>query len=471
MTSWRNLKRLGAGFILAPILAAPGSAQQRWQRTYGDTLDIYPYAIQQTTDGGYVVTGEGGPGDGDVYLLKIDSLGDTLWTRHYGGIGEEVGLSVQQTSDGGYIVAGRAQKIPAGDYDAWLIKTDANGDTLWTRYYGGPYDDAANSVRQTRDGGYIVAGTTDSFGPGHGLLLMKTDAMGETLWTRLYGGGQFAIGYSVWPTSDSGYIVAGTSPAFAYLVKTDAAGDTLWTRVYSQTFTSSAFSVRQTEDGGYIVAGYAQLLGAPSFDVYLIRTDPQGDTMWTRTYGGAQNDFAWSAQPTEDGGYVIAGETYSFGAGHFDAWLIKTNAGGDTVWTRTFGGAEDDGARAVQQTTDGGYILAGSTYSFGGPDSKAWLIKTDSLGNTAPYGVSERQAPSAQTPPSLTLSANPSLFTRSTSLSYSLPGDPKSARLEIRDITGRLVRSFAIPHSALRTPHCLTWDGTGNNGQRLPAGC
>jgi hypothetical protein len=219
---------------------------------------------------------------GDVYLVKTSASGDTLWTRTYGGTGEDYGNSVQQTSDSGYIVAGYTNSFGAGNEDVYLVKTSASGDALWTRTYGGTGEDYGNSVQQTSDSGYIVAGWTNSFGAGgHDIYLIKTNASGDTLWTRTYGG----------TGGDEGY------------------------------------SVQQTSDGGYIIAGYTGSFGAGGWDVYLIKTNASGDTLWTSTYGGAYDDWGYSVGQTSDGGYIVAGFTDSW-SGSWDVYLVKTDGNG-----------------------------------------------------------------------------------------------------------------------------------------------
>ena len=190
---------------------------------------------------------------------------------------------------------------------------------------------------------------------------------GDTLWTRTYGGVDDDIGYSVQQTSDGGYFVAGYTGVYPqydfYLVKTDPDGDTLWTRTYGGSGYDKAHCGVQTSDGGYMVAGGTQSFGAGDWDVYLVKTDGNGDSLWTRTYGGDRWDWARSIQQTSDGGYIIAGLTQSFGAGWNDVWILKTDANGDTLWTRTCGGSDQDYGAFVLQTTDGGYIVAGYTIS------------------------------------------------------------------------------------------------------------
>jgi len=363
------------------LVSAAGAQDTLWTRTYGGTLNDCGRSVQQTTDGGYVIVGETysfGAGECDVYLVKTDANGDTLWTRAYGGDSPDYGFSVQQTSDGGYVIAGYTMSFGAGPSDVWLIKTDPNGDTLWTRTYGGDDVDEGSSVQETSDGGYIVAGYTLRSMGNTDVYLVKTDANGDTLWTRTYGGSGLDMGRWVQQTSDGGYIIAGyTGFLFTqdvYLVKTDADGGTLWTRTYGGSSVDGSQSVQQTTDGGYIIAGATLSFGAGNNDFYLIKTDANGDELWYRTYGGNDSDCGQSVQQTSDGGYIVAGYTVSFGGGS-DVYLVKTDADGDTLWTRTYGGAGMDDGQSVQQTTDGGYILAGMTNSFGAGNYDVWLLK------------------------------------------------------------------------------------------------
>jgi len=370
-----------SSLFLSMAIAGPGDTL--WTRTYGGSESDKGYSVQQTTDGGYVFTGTtqsfGAEGN-DVYLIKTDANGDTVWTRAYGGINSDDGRSVQQTTDGGYIIAGYTNTFGAGNYDVYLIKTDAGGDTLWTGTfgYGDEISDQGQSVQQTFDGGYIVVGHTGREG-NNDVYLVKTDAAGDSLWTRAYGGSESDKGLSVQQTADSGYIVAGYAQSFGaggsdiYLLKTDASGDTLWTRTYGGSEDDEAYSVQQAIDGGYILAGFT--MEEDDENLYLVKTDANGDIVWTRTYGGSSTDWGYSVQQITDGGYVIAGYTRSFGAGSYDVYLLKTDSNGDTLWTRTYGGTDTDRGYFVQQTTDGGYIVAGQTRSFGAGNYDFYLLK------------------------------------------------------------------------------------------------
>ena len=379
--------------IVFALMGLNVSAQQlMFQKTYGGTSNDQGSCVQQTTDGGYIITGwtsSFGAGNWDVYLIKTNPYGDTLWTKTFGGINDDYGFSVMQTTDMGYIIAGSTISFGSGDYDVYLIKTDSIGDTLWTKTYGGTNVDGAYSVQQTTDGGYILVGSTTSFGAGNNdVYLIKTNNSGDTLWTRIYGGTGDDEGYSVKQTTDNGYIIAGYSASFGagnydvILIKSDSLGGVLWKKTFGGIDLDEVFSIHQTTDGGYIITGSTYSYGAGNIDIYLIKTNASGDTTFTKTFGGTNNDAGSSVQQTTDGGYVIIGYTSSFGAGGKDVYLIKTNADGDTIWTKTFGGTGDDVGSSVQQTIDGGYILAGRTNSFGSGGNDVYLIKTDANGNS-----------------------------------------------------------------------------------------
>jgi len=313
-----------------------------------------------------------------------------IWEKTYGGDGNDIGFSVQETSDGGYIIAGYTTSFGAGYYDVYLMKTDADGESLWTRTYGGSDDDKGFSVQGTADGGYIIAGVTLSFGTGnYDVYLIKTDAFGNLIWEKTYGGENSDWGFSVQVTSDGGYIITGSTESSGagamdvYIVKTDANGDTLWTRTYGGIKNDSASSIQLTSDGGYIICGSSESFGAGKEDIYLLRIDSNGNALWTKTYGGTDYDYGSSVRQTLDGGYIIAGQTNSFGAGEYDVYLIKTDASGKILWTKTYGDIKWDNCSSIQETSDAGYIAVGLTDL--SEDShlhlNVYLIKTDASGN------------------------------------------------------------------------------------------
>jgi hypothetical protein len=360
-------------------------------KTFGGEGGDWARSVQQTSDGGYILagqTGSFGAGSYDAWLIKTDANGNKVWDKTFGGSSYDEANAVQQTSDGGYILAGETYSFGTGSYDAWLIKTDANGNKAWDKTFGGSSSDGASSVQQTSDGGYILAGSTNSYGAGYDdAWLIKTDANGNKVWDKTFGGSSGDYAYAVQQTSDGGYILAGYTNSYgagyidAWLIKTDANGNKVWDKTFGGSLEDGAYAVQQTSDGGYILAGYTRSFGVGVWDAWLIKTDANGNKVWDKPFGGRDIDCAYAVQQTSDGGHILAGYTLSFGAGHADAWLIKTDANGNKVWDKTFGGSSSDGAWSVQQTSDDGYILAGETSSFGDVNGDAWLIKTDAFGN------------------------------------------------------------------------------------------
>jgi uncharacterized delta-60 repeat protein len=388
-------------------------------KTYGGTNDDIAYSVQQTSDGGYIVAGITGSfvAGGDIFLIKTDANGNLQWAKTYGGTDDDKAYSVQQTSDGGYIVAGWTRSF--GAYDIFLIKTDANGNIIWAKTYGETYWGEAYSVQQTSDGGYIVAGSTTSFTGWDDIFLIKTDANGNVIWAKTYGGTGDDWVYSVQQTSDGGYIVAGWTDSFGtggydfILIKTDANGNIIWAKTYGGTNWDFAYSVQQTSDGGYIVAGYTNSFGAGSYDIFLIKTDANGNIQWAKTYGGTDDDKAYSVQQTSDGGYIVAGyKSYFFAADNI--FLIKTDANGNIVWTKTYWGTDWDRTFSVQQTSDGGYIAAGYTDSFGAGGPDIFLIKTDANGNIGSCSIVQDVSPTVNT-------ASPTVTTPTPSVSSVSP--------------------------------------------------
>jgi hypothetical protein len=358
-----------------------------WAKTFGGTGSEDAFSVRQTSDGGYIVAGTTssyGEGNGDVWLIKTDASGNKTWDKTFGGTGGDGGSLVRQTSDGGYIVTGYTISYGAGNGDVWLIKTDESGNKTWDRTFGGTASDNGSSVQQTADGGYIITGSTQSYGTGSSdVWLVKTDATGNKIWDKAFGGTGDDVGVSVQQTSDGGYIVAGCTPSFgagnndAWLIKTDSSGNKIWDETYGGEYYDFGHSVQQTPDGGYIVTGYTGYYGEDSSGLWLIKTDATGNKTWDKTYGG---DEGHSIHQTTDGGYIIMASNQSYGAGVSDVWLVKTDASGNRTWDKTFGGTGWDLGQSVQQTADGGYILAGSTMSYGAGESDVWLIRIDADG-------------------------------------------------------------------------------------------
>ena len=318
---------------------------------------------------------------GGMYVIMSQAMNDkhgvSTWSGEhrlmvsfvpvtFGGDKTDVGNSVGLTSDGGYVIAGSTGSYGEGGDDAWLIKVDGAGEKHWDHTVGGTGRDRANSVQQTSDRGYIVTGYTGSKGAGgYDLWLVKAGPSGNTMWDTTFGGTDNDWGNSVQQTTDGGYIVAGftgSSGAGGYdfwLVRTDADGRLVWDRTFGGRKYDVANCVQQTQDGGYIIVGYTASLGAGSDDVWLVKTDSAGREVWNKTYGGLDCDVGNSVQQTTDGGYIIAGYVGFFGEATGDVWLIKTDSSGNKAWDRAFAGVGFDAGNSVRQTLDGGYVVAG----------------------------------------------------------------------------------------------------------------
>ena len=375
-------------FSFAPLHA-------QWARIYGGSDYDIVLSILQTSDGGYIAAGfteSFGSGEYDAWILKLSSNGDAEWQRTYGGNGYDRFNCIQQTSDGGYVVAGYTDSFGTGGI--WILKLSSTGDINWQYVYAASH--TADSIQQTSDGGYIVAGGTHVFGLLKQIWILKLNPTGGIEWQRTYGGDGDEYTYSIQQTSDGGYVVAGGTTSSgagefdAWIFKIDSIGDLEWSRTYGGSggdFYSTPHSnfpispsFQQTNDGGYIAAGYTDSFGAGGVDAWILKLDWRGVIEWQKTYGGSGNDLAYSIHQTNDGGYVVAGETDSFGPGGI--WIFKLSSNGDIEWQKTYGG---DNAQSVQETNDGGYIVAGEGVSDIMPGGRNFFIlNLDSDGDIPP---------------------------------------------------------------------------------------
>lgn len=361
-----------------------------WERTFGGQGLDYGYGVRETDDGGFIVAGATtsfGAGGSDAYLVKTDSRGFAEWSQTYGGTSSDEASAVLTTGDGGYIFVGETRSF-GGAVDAYLVKTDGAGNEVWSNDLGGQWYEYGFSLSPTSDGGYIICGDTNSYGAAdRDLYLAKADASGTEQWHALFGGAGGESGSDAVQTSDGGYVAVGLTSSYGsgshdvYFVKTDSSGVEQWSSVFGGSGSDWASAVKQTSDGGYIVAGRTASSGAGAYDVYLIKTDSSGNEEWSSTLGGNRDDSGSDVEITSDGGYIIAGYTRSSGGGGFDVYLVKTDSSGNEEWSSAFGGADDEFGSCVQQTSDGGYVIAAETRSFGAGMTDMYLIKTDSQGN------------------------------------------------------------------------------------------
>lgn len=435
-----------------------------WERTYGGQDDDYAYAMKPTLDGGYILCGKTksfGAEFGDIYLVKTDSQGNMLWSKTFGRDTTDVGWDVQQTSDRGYIIIGFTYHFGSWYPDIFMVRTNHEGEMLWNKIFDWGFINSGYSIQQTFDGCYIIAGckADDAY-------VIKTDSMGDTIWTRTYGGTNDEVFYSIQQTSDSGYIAAGYTSSFGegwddvYLVKTDSYGNEIWAKTFGSDEWESARSVQQTPDGGYILCGSSSSFGSSVRSVYLIKTNADGESLWTRTYGGAYVDKGQFIQQTFDGGYIITGETQSFGSGEADILVLKIDSLGNLSWMKAYGGIYWDEGYSIYQTQDEGFIIAGSTTSEDF-NTDAFLLKT------GPDFVDEEDELPATSP--LFCSSFPNPFSNTTLVKYGLhEGD--NILIEIYNLQGQRVKKLL--GNKIETPgiHRITWDGKGSSGKELSNG-
>lgn len=361
-----------------------------WIRSFGGQMDDFGSSVQQTADGGYIIFGiteSFGGGSNDYWLIKTDSIGNKIWDKTYGGENSDEASFGCQTSDDGYLIVGSTNSFDLGKKDIWLIKTDNQGDMIWNKTYGGAGYETASEVLQTNDGGIAIFGYTDSFGAGNrDMWLIKTDNEGNIIWEKTYGGKQDDQGNSIKQTTDGGFILAGSKYTSVYttkfdiwLVKIDVSGEIIWEKTYGGDGDDYAWSVQQTSDGGYIICGEYYVGGVNEFDIFLLKTDSNGEVLWERIFNHILHDRGWSVLQTPDGGYIVAGDTFT--GPNVDGILIKTDSNGDTQWIKTYGGHQTDITVHVQLTNDGGYILTGYDQPGMFQYRNCWLIKTDENGN------------------------------------------------------------------------------------------
>ncbi len=362
-----------------------------WQKTYGGEYTEICYSIQQTRDGGYIAAGitgsfQHGVTGGELWVLKLDGQGNIQWQKVYSGLLDDEAHAVQQTSDGGYIVAGHTESAQeSGNYDVWILKLDSRGNITWQKTYGGSGIDDAWAIQQTRDRGYIVAGSTNSFGFGNSdAWILKLDPNGDIVWQKTYGGSGDDYSRSILETEDGGYIVAGYSNSFssngdddAWVLKLDSNGNILWQKAYGEDYTDEClYSIQLTEGGGVIAAGSAFNNRS---DFYILKIDGNGNITWQRTFGGDMAEEVRAIQETPNGGLIVAGYTASFGAGGTDMWVLSLDPNGD-IGDCSVEGTPIITLKDTQGRSTNTHVVPEETYSMG-YDSSATPV--DSTGTTS----------------------------------------------------------------------------------------
>ena len=433
-----------------------------WQKSLGGSGYDFGHSTQQTIDGGYIVVGRsnstdgnvtGNHGDYDFWVVKQSNTGSIIWQKSLGGTWMEWARSIQQTTDGGYIVAGLSYSNDGdvtgnnGSSDFWVVNLDSLGAINWQKSLGGTGNDFAYSIQQTTDDGYIVAGSSSSTDgdvtSNHGFndyWVVKLDSIGIIVWQKTLGGSSWDVATSIQQTTDGGYIVTGFSSSSNgditsyhggrdyWVVKLDSTGTTVWQKSLGGSGSDEARSIQQTTDGGYIIAGNSNstdgnLTGNHgNYDCWVVKLSNVGVVEWQKSLGGSGDDGGNSIQQSTDGGYVVAGYTNSTDGdiignnGGYDYWVVKLSSIGNIIWQKALGGFGSDAATSIQQTSDGGYIVAGDSYSTNGDVTgnngivDYWVVKlSPSVGVSEITAFNEFNVYPSPTSSQITLKVNANL--------------------------------------------------------------
>lgn len=352
--------------FLIPSLFAQ-TPDSLWYKTFGNVMDDMGFDALENEDGDYMVVGktEVSNTNWDAWIAKLDNNGNLIWENAIGGVMDEQIVSVCPALYSGYVMTGYTSTDANGLSDIWILYVDENGDSVASVKYGGMTSDQGDCIRPTIDQGFILSAYTSVYLMGDQIYLMKLDISLDTLWTKTFGGPMHDYGHWVEETSDYGYIIAGRTYTTQYLesgdawvIKTDNNGDTVWTKKYGGDDEDIFFALVETDDG-YIFAGQTWSFGAGLIDMYVIRTDDNGNVIWAKTFGGTGADYAYNIFETEDGNYTVSGYSDSF-SGSQDVYLIKIDGDGNLIWEKYYGDHLDNeymyGGTA---TSDGGYLFTG----------------------------------------------------------------------------------------------------------------
>ena len=366
-----------------------------FSNTYNDASFDYGRYLIQTNDDGYLVAGNTsllGDDYSNVLMLKVDHTGEQVWRKDYTYSSNDRVNTVIELEDGSLVMAGFSTSNTNSSKDLLIMRTDSEGNIEWQSLYGDTRDEIANSISSASDGGFIIAGEITNENTGNSsCYLLKVNNKGEFEWDRSFGGSLNDQGFFLISANDGGFVITGVtrsqndSSGDLWLIKVNNTGEILWEKTFGGENFESGRSLQQTSDEGYIIVGQTESFGNGNNDAYLLKTDSQGNEIWSRTYGGSGTDQGRYVVETLDQGYIISGYTDSYGSmGGFNFWLIKTDSNGDLEWQEYYGGSGDDRAFCGIQASDGGYAIVGQSNTGGSTGVDILLVKTDDIGNADP---------------------------------------------------------------------------------------
>lgn len=361
-------------------------------KSYGQKGYNYGMKVMQTSDDGYIILGNksGFVGNTDVYLLKTDFAGNYIWDKAFGSGEIDWAEDIITTKDHGYVITGFQTTNLSSDYNFMLLKTDSIGNMIWIKNYGGSNWDLAHSVIETPDSGYIMVGETYSFGNGNNdIYILKTNKNGDSLWSKVYGGFQNDVANDISNVHDGNFLITGTTSSFGkgkddiYIIKINNTGDTLWTKTFGDTLDDKANAGIETVDHGIAITGSTQNFGAKAMDGFLMKLNSTGNELWTRVYGGPNEEECYDLIQKANEQYFMAAFTSSYGfVGSQDFYMLVADKNGWYINGTTFGDEKDEAAKSCVRAIDNGFAVIGTTASMGLGITNILFIKTDSLGNS-----------------------------------------------------------------------------------------
>ncbi len=422
-----------------------------WERHYHSTGYEDFFSVKQTSDSGFVCVGRSNPFDPnyyeDLWLVKTDKNGYTIWTKTYGtASSSEYGQDIIEMYNNDLIMVGGYDEGFGFNNDVLIMRTDSNGNIKWSKSYDfSESNDLAYSITKTFDNYYMVAAYASYWDPSFhkDIWLLKINSRdGDTLWTKSYDlGSKWEWPAKVIQSNDGGFVIVGTIPFGPdstgndlFIFKTDIDGNLLWKKIYGGYGYEGTGDVEQTADGGFILVGNYKK--EEDSDIWLLKTDANGDTLWTRTYGGLYNDIGYSLEITSDGGYILTGRVETSENGDWDVYVVRTDSIGDTLWTKTYGISPLIGY-SVQITYDGGYIIGGTTQPGSGFALDGYLVR---LGPDPITGIESEYE--SRYPSDFVLYQNyPNPFNPATTINYQIP-EISFVTLKVYDVLGNEIATL-----------------------------
>ena len=455
------------------ILITIGFSQINWAYTYGDSVHADDgWSIDQTIDGGFIM---GGMSIYKAVLKKIDYNGQLEWSRVYEKSDDDNIKNVKQTSDGGYIATGFSINDDTWDYEAWTFKLDSMGEIEWEDVYAvNNKGNQGEDVIETSDGGFVITGNQDNNGDNAKAFLRKYSNSGEVLWNNTFSSSNYNEGISLIEASDSSLVFVGFSGTSHgaykhFMVRTDADGNQIWKKRFGNNTQQSLNAVCEAIDGSFVATGYTNNYD----DLYIVKYNREGDQEWQKIIDYSENDDWDTDQGNDiilanDGGFYILGSTnmYPATSGQDDFWLIKTDSDGDTLWTDVIGGEWWDIGQSLIQIENGNLLLLGTTESYTSyPDNQYdtdfWLI------NYSPDQMNLKDESRVLTGYKLS-NAYPNPFNPTTNIGYDLPAE-EIVNIAIYDLMGRKIKSL-VNTKQVAGYRSITWDATNNFGEQVSAG-